>query len=82
MTQGTYQPSFMMSGTEKVWIGTYYAAPYRDPMLVAAEQAERSMRPTYAEQAADQIIADWQSSGEVKIETLRDLIIKVLEDYD
>ena len=63
-------------------LGTFYAAPERDPMMVAAEQAERSMRPTYAEITADQIIADWQSSGEVKIETLRSLIIKVLEEYD
>ena len=62
--------------------GTFFAAPKRDPMIVAAEQAERSMQPSYAEQVADQIIADWQSSGEVKIETLRGLIIKVLEEYD
>ena len=62
--------------------GTFYAAPKRDPMLVAAEQSERSMRPTYAEITADQIIADWQASGEVKIEALRGLIIKALEKYD
>ncbi len=62
--------------------GTFFAAPRRDPMLIAVEKVERTGRLSYAEITADQIIADWQSSGEVKIETLRNLIIKALEDYD
>ena len=59
-------------------LGTIYAAPYRSPEQIAVG----TTRPTYAEITADQIIADWQSSGEVKIETLRGLIIKALEEYD
>jgi hypothetical protein len=62
--------------------GTYFAAPILSPEQAAAYHAARDATPSYAEEVADRIIADWQAGGEVKIETLRGLIIKVLEDYD
>lgn len=58
--------------------GTYFAAPYRTLDDLIAELP----RPSYAEQRADAIIAAWQSSGEVKIETLRTLIIEAIEEEE
>lgn len=77
MTQGTYQPSFMMSGTEKIWIGTAFRGPYISP----EQRAINAARPSYAETEADRIIAACQDNGEVSFARLRSLIIEVLEDY-
>lgn len=86
MAQGTWRGGgtlFTLSRNFKqVYSGTFYAAPARDPMLVATEQAERAVRPSYPEIVADRIIADWRASGEMKIGFLRGLIIKAFEDYD
>ncbi len=55
--------------------GTFFAAPKREPGFFAQAQ------PSHAERTADRIINAWQSSGEITLERLKDILIATIEDW-
>ena len=63
-------------------LGTFFVAPYCSPEQRAQDQARHAAEEhAYAEQVADRIIGEWQSSGEVTIERLKSILITTIKDW-